>query len=101
MYIDKFICIQIGPSEQKQTYKQLVCLSLWRITSEHGQLETVQMLTANPNLLNSAKDRNAIYGENEKKTVFRADSGQVRTQSTAAPCWEEPEQRHRTPFFPG
>lgn len=64
------------------------------------------MLTANPNLLKSAKDRNAIYGENERKTVLRADSGQVQTQQwptqgTTSPCWTEPEQPFRTPFFPG
>lgn len=72
MYIDKFICIQIGPSEQKQTYIRLVCLSLWRITSAYGQLKaTVHMLRANPNLLNSAKDREMQFMVKMKENCFK------------------------------
>lgn len=29
MYIDIFICIQIGPSEQKQTHEPFICLIIF------------------------------------------------------------------------
>lgn len=71
MYIDKFICIQNGPCRAK-TY-MYVCLILWRITSAYGQFKaTVHMLTAHPNLLNSAKDREMQFRVKMKgKSCFK------------------------------
>lgn len=82
MYIDIFICIQIGPSQQKQTHIPFICLSfakrgfLQRLMSAY----TVQM--SNWSVLALYILRSNLNGGNVLTSPTLAQTGRRKTKST-------------------